>query len=559
MQVKIPSQILDWLEELGVPAELIEPCKSYLQLQPGSETVLSALPEIDMNDPQHDDLWEDVARQDYYLRSHLVKATRERMFQLLYRMGGHSALDRLGHIMRGDRGEMLDLIYAQEGASFAPVLIEYLHDQSRPVREKAAELLVNHRELDTQVGPLIFHRLKHVRDGAVYAVYLWGDEKGRDLLERAYLREKNEGVRMHMALFLGYIAGEVRKDDAETEQKILSLQTNKLLVEHCTKQLKRIRKQFIHWLDFETLPVLHFADDGEPAPDEVRRYLLISYAEMTQPGANLEAEAMQKLLRDEDVRELAMQTFLQWEAAECDGKRKWVLSFALATQDPRLRQRIQAHIEAWPKQKRVQLAVYAVKVLGMSDQQEAWVIVDTVRRKIKNRLVKEAAVDQFQAVANRLGMDIEELADRMVPTLGFDANGEQTLDFGTREFRLRLTPELGVSLFDATGKELKSLPKPNRQDDAERAAVAKLEFTQLKKQLRQWGQQLSQRFAAAAESNRTWSQEQWNELFAGENPILREFAKQIRWKPLEDGRIGIEPEPEPVSSPPDADPEVSAQ
>ena len=64
-----------------------------------------------------------------------------------------------------------------------------------------------------------------------------------------------------------------------------------------------------------------------------------------------------------------------------------------------------------------------------------------------------------------MGMDREELSDKIVPSLGFDKNGERIFDYGTRKFKVILTPSLEIEVYDEKDKKLKNLPAPGKRDD----------------------------------------------------------------------------------------------
>ncbi|PWK15771.1 DUF4132 domain-containing protein [Tumebacillus permanentifrigoris] len=524
---------LQWLTACGVSEDLLERCQDYILHQGVAADVLPLLPENDLSDAQFESVWQEIGNSYFFLRTH--KPNTSRLFQILYRIGGVAMLEPLGTALRVERGQMLTLIYVEEGAAFAPVLLDYLGDSSQAVREIAAELLAKHRELDDRLAEMLFHKLKHVREAVAQTIYMWGDAKGRALLEQAYEKERNQGVKYNLALFLGYIAGEVRKD-SEALPDMNSLQTKEQIVEYCTRQLKRIRKQYLNWLDLEQLPILHFAEDGEAAPDAVRQYLMISLAEQTQPGPNLEASTIHRFLQESDVQDLARATFEAWVQAEYEAKKKWVITLAVFSGDSQLLHQLETLVEAWPKQKRGALSSYALRVMALTGGQEPLLLVNTFRRKSKIKLVKEGAEESFLAAAGALGLDVDGLTDRMVPTLGFDAAGEQVLDYGTRTFRLRLTPTLDLVVVDERGKQFKNLPKPSQKDDEAQAEAAKEFFKALKKQLRALYKAQAARYELAMVKERMWTRELWSKLFV-ENPILMKFATALLWGLYEEGAL----------------------
>ena len=90
----------------------------------------------------------------------------------------------------------------------------------------------------------------------------------------------------------------------------------------------------------------------------------------------------------------------------------------------------------------------------------ALLVVDQMSRKFKSNQVKNAAKEALADAASALQISREELEDRIVPDLGFNAQMEQTIDYGTRTFTLRLNMLLELEVYDSSGKLLKKLPAP---------------------------------------------------------------------------------------------------
>ena len=63
-----------------------------------------------------------------------------------------------------------------------------------------------------------------------------------------------------------------------------------------------------------------------------------------------------------------------------------------------------------------------------------------------------------------------------MPDLGFDEKAARVFDYGSRSFTVRLGPALELEVCDSSGKRLKNLPAPGRQDDPEKAVPANQAF-----------------------------------------------------------------------------------
>ena len=193
-------------------------------------------------------------------------------------------------------------------------------------------------------------------------------------------------------------------------------------------------------------------------------------------------------------------------------------------------------IHDWPQHARGAIACEAVTALALSSDPAALLTVDAISRKFKFRQVKAAAGAALENAAKELGITAEELADRIVPDLGFAADGKRMFDYGPRSFTVRLTPTLELEITSAGGKTIKNLPSPGKTDDKEKAEAAYNEFKLMKKQIRTTVTAQKARLEAALSALRCWSTEAWQTLFVG-NPIMHQFAMTLIWGIYEDGRL----------------------
>ncbi len=95
----------------------------------------------------------------------------------------------------------------------------------------------------------------------------------------------------------------------------------------------------------------------------------------------------------------------------------------------------------------------------------------SVSRRFKQASVQATAARLVEALAEQRGWTPEELADRTIPTAGFDADALLRLDFGSREFIGRATPLGTIELSTAEGATIKSLPGARAADDEELVAA----------------------------------------------------------------------------------------
>lgn len=84
-------------------------------------------------------------------------------------------------------------------------------------------------------------------------------------------------------------------------------------------------------------------------------------------------------------------------------------------------------------------------------------------------------------VAENRGLSREELADRLVPTLGLDDPQALSFDFGPRQFTVRFDENLNPVIFDQQNVRQKSVPRLRTDDDQLKAPEALARLKGLKK------------------------------------------------------------------------------
>ncbi|MDE6086779.1 MAG: DUF4132 domain-containing protein [Oscillospiraceae bacterium] len=156
-------------------------------------------------------------------------------------------------------------------------------------------------------------------------------------------------------------------------------------------------------------------------------------------------------------------------------------------------------------------------------------------RKFKNKQVRSAANAALQQAANVLGITREELADKIIPDLGFDENLCRVFDYGTRQFQVYLTPSLELEIYEGE-KKFKNLPKPGAKDDPEKSAQAVKEFKEMKKQMKATIQSQKSRLEYALLCDRKWTIQGWKDLFI-KKPVMHCFAIGLIWGVYQDQKL----------------------
>ena len=290
----------------------------------------------------------------------------------------------------------------------------------------------------------------------------------------------------------------------------------------------------LSWLLDDQLQTLRNAD-GTPADDSVRNAILLSYCELGRIGRSDTAAGLSAGLDAADLEKLAVQVYERWFADGAQAKQKWVLPFAAVYGGTAMTQRLSKAIHDWPEHQRGAIACDAVMALALSSDPAAIVIVDAISRKFKFRQVKTAAAAALENAARELGMSTEELADRIVPDLGFGKDGKRVFDYGKRSFTVRLTSTLELEIVNDQGKTVKNMPAPGKTDDPQ-ALDAYEAFKTMKKGIKTTVSAQRARLESALSVLRCWDTERWQALFV-DNPIMHQFAMSLIWGIYEDGKL----------------------
>ncbi len=395
-------------------------------------------------------------------------------------------------------------------------LLKACADSSKQIKEVLLEVLPKHPEWAEDYARLLSGKKAAERLLAVELLARFGR---RDLLEGAMAGEKNAKV-------LDAIRAKVGAEAPALE--IASAQ------DLAARVLKGNKIRKLSWLTEKPLPMLH-REDGTEVGEDIRNAMLLSYSELGRIGRSDTARELAEGICPGDLSALAVAVFELWMGEKAPAKHKWVLAFCAVFGGRAMTARLVRAINDWPNNARGAIACDGVFALALSDDPAALVTVDAMSRKFKFRQVKVAAGQALQNAARELGITAEELADRIVPTLGFGGDGKRIFDYGKRSFTVRLTPTLELAITNDQGKTVKNLPAPGKTDD-EMASAAYEEFKAMKKQIKTTVSAQRSRLEAALSVSRCWSVERWRELFVG-NPIMHQFAMSLIWGVYEGGAL----------------------
>lgn len=315
-------------------------------------------------------------------------------------------------------------------------------------------------------------------------------------------------------------------------------ENKKTLVEDDEIFKKKVNKTVINklsWIQLEDMPKLK-DNSGQDLPHDYKYHVLNEYSRLTGIEGYRDKDILKKSIDLESLSTFTYNVLEKWIDLGAQAKNKWVLSLSADFGDGDTIAVLEKWIKKWADNHRIAMAVFGVKALALNGSDEALLIVDFISRKFKYNKIKTSAREYMTLAAENLGITKEELEDRLLSDLGFDKYGKRELDYGNRKIILELDLDLNIKIIKEDGKVVKSLPKPNKKDDPEKAERAKEEFRMIRKQLRSMVKAQTERLDYALSSIRLWKFKDWKRVFV-DNVIMQKFAISLVWGIYEDNKF----------------------
>ncbi len=450
-------------------------------------------------------------------------------------------------------------------------LLEAATGSTKGGRAEARAMLEGAEDVNERLITVLQDTRQAVRAGAAD----WMGERGHpDFIKPLKVRLKKEKSELAKASMLTALS--------RLGEDLSSFVGPKALIEEAEKNIKRAKFDKLAWLGLEHLPAVKFKS-GKRVPDVVLKWWIYLAFKLKDPAGNklfqlyleqLEAKSGEAFSAwifdswvnydtqkpsDADANKHAKQyaqgrydSYKRWykaysvEQAFADLKREFMSNYlnsgaaskgilALAwlapTQDTstRVRQYLKAH-GSRTSQASSLLSLLAAKADPVSLQ-----VVISAATRLKQKGVQQFANTLLEKVAEDKGWTLDELADRTIPTAGFDDEGMLDLPCGPDEklYRGVLTEDLKIELRNPDAKVIKGLA--STPDDTTKASKKQLSAS--RKELKQVIAMQTTRLYEALCAERSWSVEDWKENFL-EHPIMRKLIERVVWLGLDkDGKV----------------------
>lgn len=175
-----------------------------------------------------------------------------------------------------------------------------------------------------------------------------------------------------------------------------------------------------------------------------------------------------------------------------------------------------------------------ITVAAASEDLAATQLVLATSRRHRTASVQARARDLVDELAERRGWTPDELADRTIPTAGFDDDSILRLTFGDRTFFGRISSTNTIELSEEAGKVIKALPDGRMGESAELVAEAKAQLSASRKEFKQQFGMQGGRLYEAMCAERQWPSADFTEFLVG-HPLVSRLVSRLVWMTWEPG------------------------
>ncbi|MBX9796867.1 DUF4132 domain-containing protein [Sphingomonas sp.] len=457
-------------------------------------------------------------------------------------------------------------------------------DSAAGIRAKARQLLHKTAGIDAAISLQLQDGRQDVRALAAEWLASRGASAEAPAIRTALDKEKSDLARAAMITALNRLGEDV---SAYFDPAVLQKEARAGLAKGLPKNLS--------WFPFDMLPALSWAD-GTPVDPVLPTWWVVLSAKLKQPGGNAmmnlwldrlapgqahklgwmvltgwmdedtrqpsdeEANAYASLHVDATVRQnltyakrwpdsagyfssdraVVFAQLKRAKAGEYLGTAvdsKGILALAARVNGADAAQRIRPFLKEHGS--RTSQAKAVLDVLAAIGDGAALQLILVAANRSKQRSVQAYAAKLVEKIADRNGWSPAELADRTVPTGGFDLDGTQELDLGTdRTYTLRLDAEDAIVILNADGREVKALPAARVDDEKPLVDAAKKQLSTARKEVKQVIAAQAGRLQEAMFLQRSWELSDWQNFVAG-HPIVGRIAARLVWQGVDEQGAAI--------------------
>lgn len=402
-----------------------------------------------------------------------------------------------------------------------PELWQLLQHKHMATRELAVSGLRHssiHRAMATATE-LLRAKSADARLGAVELLTAIGSDEAVSVLQAAACQKHTAKVRSKILQSLEDF-GHTKTLGAETAEKTLQ----EILAPIEGRKSVKLPKS-ASWLDIENLPQLPTKDGTKLSDKALIHLVTVQSKYKTIKPAPDNIELLSHIDR-EHSGDFALALLQQWLASDQNASDRWALTLAGLFGDQRILPMLTDPIKGWAEAARHKLAEYAAQAVALVPANESLMMLDSLSNRYRSRFrnIGKACRAALDEAAVLQGVTADELADMIVPTLGFDTDYQRALP--DTQIKAVLQPDFKITFFNPeTESETKTAP-------ASLSVKSMEEIKTLRKLVRETMKGQTVRLEQSLVRQRAWPATRWKELFQA-NPFLRSFASRLVWSSLD--------------------------
>jgi hypothetical protein len=454
-------------------------------------------------------------------------------------------------------------------ARYRSALLDRAIGDRKAVRGPARDLLAGAPDLASLLIPLLKHSKSDVRAETALWLAERGDHTAVEALVAAARKETVFGTKAALLGAISRLGGDI---DAFISPEALLAEAE--------QGLKKTAVKGLEWFPFVSMPPVRRAD-GEALDPTVVRWWIILAAKLKQPGGNPWFDLLLDGLAPGDAGRLGLAVMSAWIARDTEAPTeaeandyaaqrvdaayaqtlRWQPDITRERVFASLRQsKLGEYFQSATDQKGVlALATRApgaeavemtrvflrhhyprtaqckalLECLASNPSPVATQFVLSISKRWRTRTVRELAVDLVAAIAERRGWTPDELADRTIPTGGFDDTGVLELPVGERAYAARLDEENKIVLLNPEGKSVQGLPSTAGPEAGETLAAAKALLSSARKEIKQVFDFQARRLYDALCVEREWPAEGWRSYLL-RHPLMGRLVQRLVWLGLDE-------------------------
>jgi hypothetical protein len=396
-------------------------------------------------------------------------------------------------------------------------------------RSRVQRILNDQPDVEEQLTKSLSSSQKDVRQAAAAWLVRLSRKSLVPALQAVYKKEKSEHVKI-----------ELLKALERSGVDLSDLMDRHAFQADAEAGLKKVKRS-VDWLDWASLPTLHWKDSKTAVSGEIVRWLILQPVALNSAVASPMLKKWLQEFNSDDVQRLAIELLNRWlfgsGSASVLGD-KGVLVFASALCDRSIVDIAHAYLRQHYGM-RIGECRALLDMASGSDSADGLHFLKKISQGFRTKSLQSHAQKLIQQMAEDRGWSKDEFEDQMIADGGFaiaegvlkppyDRRPTLELDYGARKLYVVLDDELNCIIVNAEGKVLKNLPTSRHGDDEDLVKAAKRRLNACKKAVKDLVAVESRRLYEAMCSQREWRVQNWL-LAISSHPIVGALCQRLVW------------------------------